>query len=175
MSDRPGKFLGAARRLDDFIIDRLLQPGINVADWHLGLNLHKLARLSAVLGAAVGLLWVHAFDAPFSADFWQDLLCLLIMTGAAWMQIRTTEATHPRRPALAPAVRLTGLFWRTLWLADLALLPAQIPLESWAELLGNVLWTVLLVLPYWIICCRTAPPPERRMAGAFRYATIPVR
>lgn len=169
------KLLDIARKVDDFIIDRLLQPGVNRADWHFGLPLHMLARICTVLGAGIGLIWVHVCDSLFSADFWQDLFCLLIMSGAALLQIRTHETNAPRRAALAPAVRLTGLLWRTLWLADLVLFPSQWPVEGHGELLGNFIWTVLLVLPYWIICCRTAPPPERRLAGEFRFATIPVR
>ena len=175
MSDISGKLVSSARKLDDFIIDRLLQPGTNRAEWHLGLNLHGLARICATLGAGTGLIWVHRYDRPFTNDFWQDLLCLLIMVAAVFLQIRAHEASAPRRPALAPAVRLTGLLWRSLWLADLALFPTQWPVESHGELLGNFIWTVLLVLPYWIICCRTAPPPERRQVGVLRFATIPVR
>jgi hypothetical protein len=175
VSDRSRKLVSGARKLDDFIIDRVLQPGINRADWYFGLNLHSLARMCAAFGAGVGLIWVHRYDQPFSTNFWQDMLCLLIMAAAVFVQIRAHEAQAPRRPALAPAVRLTGLLWRTLWLADLVLFPSQWPVESHGELLGNFIWTVLLVLPYWIICCRTAPPPERRFAGEFRYATIPVR
>lgn len=172
MSDR---LAGYARKLDDLIIDRLLQPVINLAAWHLGLKLHNAARLCAALGAATGLLWVHRYDAQYSADFWQDMICLTIMASAAFLQIRAHEGNAPQRATLAPAVRLTGLLWRTLWLIDLVLFPSQWPVESHGELLGNFVWTVFLVLPYWIICCRTAPPPERRFAGEFRLATIPVR
>lgn len=175
MSGRSGKLVSCARKIDDFIIDRLLQPGINRADWYFGLGLHSLARACAALGTGVGLIWVHKYDAPFSADFWQDLLCLAIMASAAFLQIRAHEAHAPRRAALAPAVRLTGLLWRTLWIADLLLFPSQLPIESHGELLGNFIWTVLLVLPYWIICCRMAPPPERSAYREFRLATIPVR
>ncbi len=170
----PGQIVSYARKLDDFIIDRLLQPGINRADWYMGMSLHSIARLCAVLGAGAGLVWVHVFDPLYGADFWQDMLCLGIMAGAALLQIRAHEANAPRRAALAPAVRLTGLLWRSLWLADLALFPAQLPAESAGQLGGNFIWTVLLVLPYWIICCRTAPPPEQRMA-AWRFAPITVR
>jgi hypothetical protein len=175
LSGKSGKIVSCARKLDDFIIDRLLQPGINRADWHLGLTLHSLARLCATLGAGIGLIWVHLYDRPFTSDFWQDLFCLAIMATAAFLQIRAHEATAPRRPQLAPAIRLTGLLWRTLWLADLVLFPSQWPVESHGELLGNFIWTVFLVVPYWIICCRTAPPPERNTVGEFRFATIPVR
>lgn len=175
MSGKSDKIVSYARKLDDFIIDRLLQPGINRADWHLGLPVHSLARACAALGAGIGLIWVHVYDAPFSADFWQDIFCLAIMAGAAFMQIRSHEANAPRRAALAPAVRLTGLLWRTLWLADLVLFPSQWPVEPHGELLGNFIWTVFLVLPYWIICCRTAPPPERREVRELRFAPVPVR
>jgi hypothetical protein len=175
VSGRSDKIVSYARRLDDFIIDRLLQPGINRADWYFGLNLHSLARACTALGAGIGLIWVHKYDTPFTSDFWQDVLCLAIMAAAAFLQIRAHEGQAPKRPALAPAVRLTGLLWRSLWLADLALFPTQWPVEQHGELLGNLIWTVLLVLPYWIICCRTAPPPERRHAGVLRFATIPVR
>ena len=175
MTGKSDKIIGGARKLDDFIIDRLLQPVINRADWHLGITPHGLARLCAALGAGIGLLWVHVYDPPFTADFWEDLLCLAIMAAAAFMQIRAHEANAPRRAQLAPAVRLTGLLWRTLWLADLVLFPSQWPVEAHGELLGNFIWTVLLVGPYWIICCRPAPPPERNYSGEFRLATIPVR
>lgn len=175
MSDRSDKIANAARRLDDFIIDRLLQPSINRAEWHLGLNIYTLARICAVLGAGIGFIWVRRYDAAYSPDFWQDLLCLIIMLSAAFLQIRANEAARPRRAAFAPAVRLTGLLWRSLWLADLLLLPSQLPLQTPREMLGDLIWTALLVLPYWIICCRPAPPPEPRVAAQHRYATIPIR
>jgi hypothetical protein len=175
LSGRSGKLVSCARKIDDYIIDRLLQPGINRADWYFGLDLHSLARACAALGTGIGLIWVHKYDTQFSADFWQDIFCLTIMASAAFLQIRAHEAHAPRRATLAPAVRLTGLLWRTLWIADLMLFPSQLPVESHGELLGNFIWTVLLVLPYWIICCRIAPPPERNYAGQLRYATIPVR
>jgi hypothetical protein len=175
VSGKSEKIVSCARKLDDFIIDRLLQPGINRADWHLGLDRHGLARVCAVLGAGIGLIWVHVYDTPFSSDFWQDSLCLFIMAAAAFLQIRAHEANAPRNTRLAPAVRLTGLLWRTLWLADLALFPSQWPVEAHGELLGNFIWTVFLILPYWIICCRMAPPPERRFVQEFRLATIPLR
>jgi hypothetical protein len=175
LSGRSDKIVSCARKLDDFIIDRLLQPGINRAEWYCGLDLHSLARLCAVAGAAAGLLWIHGYDTQFSSDFWEDIFCIFVMTAAAFLQIRAHEASAPRRPALAPAVRLTGLLWRSLWLADLALFPSQWPVESHGELLGNFIWTVLLILPYWIICCRAAPPPERRYAADLRLAPISIR
>jgi hypothetical protein len=169
------KLASTARSVDDFIIDRLLQPVMDLAAWHLGLPLYTVARVCAVLGAGAGLIWVHDFDTPLSANFFQDLLCLGIMAVTSLMQIRTHESHTPRRAALAPAVRLTGLLWRTLWLLDLALLPTQWPVEGHGELAGDFIWTALLVLPYWIICCRIPPPPERRFTGVFQPVTIPVR
>jgi len=169
------KLIDIARRIDDFIIDRVLQPAVNRADWHLGLPLYSIARACAALGAGLGLIWVHAFDKPFSPDFVQDALCLLVMAGTAFLQIRAHERQAPRPATLAPAVRLTGLIWRTLWLLDLALFPSQLPLESGTALLSSFGWTVLLVLPYWLICCRRLPPPEAVSNGVFRLATIPVR
>lgn len=170
-----GQIVSYARKVDDWIIDGLLQPGVNRADWYFGVPLHTIARLCAALGTGVGLIWVHVFDKPLTADFFQDLVCLMIMSGAAFVQIRAHETNAPRRAAVAPAVRLTGLLWRSLWLADLVLFPSQWPVEGHGQLFGNFIWTVLLVLPYWIICCRMAPPPERREAREFRFATIPVR
>ena len=168
-----GKIISIARRVDDFIIDQVLQPGVNLACWHLGLPLYTLARACTVLGVGIGVIWIHAFDAAFSADFLEDIFCLLVMAGTAFMQIRAHERHAPRRPALAPAVRLTGLLWRTLWLLGLALFPSQWPVMSHGALLGNFAWTLLLVLPYWLICC--GQPPEPLARGEFRPATIPVR
>jgi hypothetical protein len=169
------KLVSAARNVDDFIIDRMLQPVANRAEWHLGLTVYTLARVFVVLGAGVGLVWVRMFDTLFSTDFVQDMLCLGIMVGIVFAQIRVHEARAPRRPALAPAVRLTGLLWRTLWLLDLAFFPTQWMVERYGQLLGNFVWTVLLVLPYWLICCHTAPPPIHRAVGAFRPSVIRVR
>ncbi len=169
------RLVSTARSVDDFIIDRMLQPAVNLADWHLGLTLYTLARVCAVLGAGAGLVWVHVFDVPLSSDFFQDILCLGIMAGTAFLQIHTHERHTPRRPTLAPTVRLTGLLWRSLWLLDLALFPSQWLTEAHGELFGNFVWTVLLVLPYWFICCRAAPPQERRLTGVLRPAVIPVR
>lgn len=170
-----GKFLILARQLDDLIIDRLLQPGVNRADWHLGLTHFTLARLSLVLGAGIGLIWIHRFDTLFSSDFLQDMLSVVMMSWVAFRQITSHEAKTPHRPAVAPAVRLTGLFWRTLWLAVLASFVVQVPVEAPAELVGNFVWATLLVLPYWLICCRVPPSAPRHVAGELRYASIPVR
>ncbi|MBB5372941.1 hypothetical protein [Acidocella aromatica] len=169
------RIISFARCVDDFIIDRLMQPAVNLACWYLGLPLYTLARACIVLGAGIGAIWIHRYDTIPSADFLEDILCLLVMAGTAFMQIRTHERSAPRRPALAPAVRLTGLIWRTLWLLDLALFPSQWPVLSHAALFGSFAWTLLLVLPYWLICCRQPPPPEPLARGEFRPATIPVR
>lgn len=168
-----GTIIGFARKADDFIIDRVLQPGVDRAEWWLGLPLFTLARICTIAGSLTGLFWVHHFDKPYSADFFEDMVCLAIMAGAAYLQINSQQNHAPRRAALAPAVRLTGLLWRTLWLLDLILFPTQWPLETHAQLIGNFTWTLLLVLPYWLVCCHEAPPPER--ARELRYATIPVR
>lgn len=168
-----GNITAWARKTDDFIIDRVLQPGVNRAEWWLGLSLFTLARLCTGAGALAGLLWVHSFDLPYSNGFYEDMLCLAIMAGAAYVQINTQQSRAPRQAAIAPAVRLTGLVWRTLWLLDLALFPTQWPLEPHRQFLGSLGWTFLLVLPYWLICCRDAPPPQR--SRELRYATIPVR
>jgi len=167
-----GGLISMARRVDDFIIDRLLQPSVNRADWHFGLPLYTLARACVVLGCGVGLIWVHRFDLPFSLDFFEDLACVSIMAGVAVLQIRSHERHAPKRPVLAPAIRLTGLLWRTLWLLDLALFPSQLTIETTGQLLGNFAWTLLLILPYWLVCCRVPPPPERRVSGVVR--TVPV-
>lgn len=169
------RIIGFARRVDDFIIDRLLQPGVNLACWSLGLPLYTLARACTVLGAGIGVIWIHRYDTAFSTDFLEDMFCLLVMSATAFMQIRAHERSTPSRPAMAPAVRLTGLIWRTLWLLDLALFPSQWPVLSHAALFGSFAWTLLLVLPYWLICCRQPPPPEPLARGKFRPATIPVR
>ncbi len=165
--------IGLARKADDFIIDQVLQPGVNRVDWWLGMPLFTLARICTGIGALAGLFWVHLFDQPYSTDFFEDMLCLGIMAGVAYLQINTQQARTSRQGRVAPVVRLSGLLWRTLWLLDLVLFPTQWPLESHAQLIGNFVWTLLLVLPYWLICCQDAPPPEVRRE--LRYATIPVR
>ena len=169
------KVIDLARGVDDFIIDRLLQPGVNHADWHLGLSAYALARACVGLGAGLGLIWVHRFDALLSSDFFQDMLCVIIMASIALRQIGAHESSAPHRPALAPAVRATGLFWRTLWLAVLMSFPTQVPVEGMGQLSSNFAWTLLLVLPYWLICCRRPPAPPRRVAGVLRLAPISAR
>lgn len=168
-----GNIIGLARKADDFIIDRVLQPGVDRLGWWFGLPLFTLARLCTGAGTLAGLLWVRLFDRPYSVNFFEDMLCLGIMAGAAYLQINAQQANTPRRRHIAPAVRLSGLLWRTLWLLDLVLFPTQWPLESHAQLISNFVWTLLLVLPYWLICCHEAPPPEVRRE--LRFATIPVR
>lgn len=168
-----GSIIGLARRADDFIIDRVLQPGVDRAEWWFGLPLFTLARFCTGIGTLAGLLWIRLFDTPYSANFFEDMLCLGIMASAAYLQINAQQSNGPRRARVAPAVRLTGLLWRTLWLLDLVLFPTQWPLESHPQLFGNFAWTLFLVLPYWLICCRETPPAER--SRELRYATIPVR
>ncbi len=169
------RLVSIARAVDDFIIDRALQPGVNAAAWYAGIPLYTMARVSLVLGAGVGLIWLHRFDKFPSADFYQDVLCLGIMVIATFMQIRGHEAREPKAQALMPAARLTGLLWRSAWLLDLAVFPCQWPVERHGELTLNFMWTVLVVAPYWIICCRRLPPPARRRVGVFIPATIPIR
>jgi hypothetical protein len=164
-----------AKAIDDFIIDRALQPGINLADWHLGVPRYTIARMCTVLGAGVGVIWLHRFDAFPSADFYQDMLCLGIMVLATFMQIRIHEAREPKNQTLAPAARATGLLWRTAWLLDLAVFPFQWPIEEHGELAFNFVWTFLVVLPYWIICCRCPPPPVRREVRALAPVTVGAR
>jgi hypothetical protein len=128
-----------------------------------------------VLGAGIGVIWLHRFDPFPSVEFYQDMLCLGIMVVATYMQIRVHEAREPRRPVFAPAARATGLLWRTAWLLDLAVFPFQWPVEGHSELAFNFVWTFLVVLPYWIICCRRPPPPVERRVGVFALATVPAR
>ncbi len=164
-----------ARAVDDTIIDRGLQPGVNLALWHFGIPVYTIARVFVVLGAGVGMIWLHRFDRFASVDFYQDLLSLLIMVGASYLQIRMHEARQPRQDTLLPTVRATGLLWRTAWLVDLLIFPSQWPVEPHGELVFNFIWTALVVLPYWIICCRRLPPPEVRRVGVFAPATITAR
>jgi hypothetical protein len=164
-----------ARAVDDFIIDRALQPGVDLAAWYLNLPVYTLARVCMVLGAGTGLIWLHRFDSFPSLDFYEDTACLGIMVLTTFTQIRSHEARAPKRPALMPAVRATGLFWRSAWLLDFVTFPTQWPVEAHAELTLNFLWTFLIVLPYWLICCRLPPPPIERRVGALTPATIPVR
>jgi hypothetical protein len=53
--------------------------------------------------------------------------------------------------------------------------PCQWPIEAHGELGFNFAWTLLVVLPYWIICCRREPPPLQREVGVLRPVNIPVR
>ena len=167
-----GRLVTIAKAIDDFIIDRALQPGINFAHWYLGLPLYLIARVCTVLGAGVGVIWLHRFDRFPSTDFYEDMLCLGIMVIVTLTQIRVHEAHAPQRTNVLPAVRATGLFWRTAWLLDLAVFPLQWPIEAHGELGFNFAWTLLVVLPYWIICCRREPPPLRREVGVLRPVTI---
>jgi len=169
------KLFTAAKAIDDFIIDKTLQPGINLAVWYLGLPVYTVARVFVVLGAGVGVIWLHRFDKFPSSDFYQDVLCLGIMVIATAMQIRVHESREPRAQVFMPAARATGLLWRTAWLCDLAVFPFQWPVQAHGELVCNFVWTVLVVLPYWIICCRRLPPPERRRVGVFAPVTIGAR
>jgi hypothetical protein len=164
-----------ARNIDDAIIDRALQPAINLAAWYLGLPLYTIAKACVVLGAGTGLIWLHRFDQFPSVGFYQDMLCLGIMVIATYFQVRIHESHAPKRPAIAPAARATGLLWRTAWLLDLALFPLQWPTEPHAELGCNFIWTLMLVLPYWIICCHQPPPLERRHTATLRPVTVPAR
>jgi hypothetical protein len=166
------RIVNAAHAVDDFLIDRVLQPAANAADWHFELSIHTLARVCLVIGAGVGVIWLHRFDAFPGVDFYQDVLCLVIMVTATFMQVKTHEKLAPRRAGLAPAVRVTGFWWRMAWLLDLALFPFQWPVEGHSELVFNFVWTFLVVLPYWIICCRRTPPPVVRRVGALIPATI---
>ncbi len=169
------KLITIAKAIDDFIIDRALQPGINLAAWYFDIPVYMVAKVSVVLGAGIGVIWLHKFDQFPSVNFYQDVLCLGIMVIATYLQIRSHEAREPRHQALLPAARATGLLWRTLWLIDLAAFPFQLPVEAREELAFNFAWTFLVVLPYWIICCRRPPPPVERRVGVFSPVTIPAR
>ena len=98
------RIVNAAHAVDDFLIDRVLQPAANAADWHFELSIHTLARVCLVIGAGVGVIWLHRFDAFPGVDFYQDVLCLVIMVTATFMQVKTHEKLAPRRAGLAPAV-----------------------------------------------------------------------
>lgn len=168
------RILNLARTIDDFIIDRALQPAVNLARWYLDLPHYTLARLCVVLGGGTGLIWLHRFGNFPSPDFYEDVFSLGLMVACAYLQIRLYEAREPRRDAAMPAARPAGFLWRTLWLLDLAVFPCQWPVEPHDELTLNFMWTFLLVLPYWIICCRRPPPLERRQLVP-RPVTIPAR
>ena len=170
-----GKLVTIARAIDDFIIDRALQPGINLAEWRLGIPGYLVSKVCVVLGAGIGVIWLHRFDPFPSVEFYQDMLCLGIMVVATYIQIRVHESREPKRAVFAPAARATGLLWRTAWLLDLTVFPFQWPVEGHGELVFNFIWTFLVVLPYWIICCRRLPPPVERRVGVFAPVTVPAR
>jgi len=104
-----GKLVTIARAIDDFIIDRALQPGINLAEWRLGIPGYLVAKVCVVLGAGIGVIWLHRFDPFPSVEFYQDMLCLGIMVVATYIQIRVHESREPKRAVFAPAARATGL------------------------------------------------------------------
>jgi hypothetical protein len=169
------KLFNAAKAIDDFIIDRALQPIINRALWIFNIPSFTVARVSTVIGAGVGVIWIHRFDAFLSADFYQDTLCLAIMVAAAFIQIAVHERQAPRRANMMPAVRATGLLWRTAWICDLGVFPFQWPVQGHRELAFNFAWTALVVLPYWIICCSPPPPRLRRRVVELSPVTVPAR
>jgi hypothetical protein len=169
------KLITFAKAIDDFIIDRALQPAVNLAGQVFAVPLYMLAKVCTVLGAGVGVVWIHRFDKFPGTDFYQDAFSLGIMVVATFIQIRAHEAREPKQQAFMPVARVTGLLWRTLWLLDLASFPFQLPVEGREELAFNFVWTLLVVLPYWIICCRRPPPPVERRAMVFTPVPITVR
>jgi len=115
---------------------------------------------------------VHNFFTFPSGDFYQAIICLAIMAGSTYLVTTLHEQRDPHRPGLAPTARLTGLGLRTFWLLDPLIFLTQIPLEPHRELALNFIWTAFVVLPYWLICCRAAPPPARQRSLQPAHVTV---
>jgi hypothetical protein len=169
----PNRLVTIIRAVDDAIIDNAFQPLVNRADWYFGLSAYDAAKISIIIGGFIGLIWVHNFFVFPSADFYQAIICLAIMAGSTYLVTTLHENHAPKRPNLAPAARLTDLGLRTFWLLYPLLFLTQIPVEPHNELALNFIWTAFVVLPYWLICCRAAPPPRRR--HSFQPVPITVR
>jgi len=157
------RLMGVIRAVDDFLIDHALQPFVNIADWYFGLTPYAAAKISITIGAAIGLIWLRRFFAFPSADFVQALLGLTVMAGCTWMVTILHERREPKRPGYVPLARLTGFALRGVWLLYPLIFLTQLSAEPHAELALNFLWTAFVVLPYWLICCRAAPPPAPRL------------
>jgi hypothetical protein len=140
------RLMGAIRAVDDFLIDHALQPFVNIADWYFGLTPYTAAKISITIGAAIGLIWLRRFFA-----------------GCTWMVTILHERREPKRPGYVPLARLTGFALRGVWLLYPLIFVTQLSAEPHAELALNFLWTAFVVLPYWLICCRAAPPPAPRL------------
>ncbi len=157
------RLMGVIRAVDDFLIDHALQPFVNIADWYFGLTPYAAAKISVSIGAAIGLIWLRRFFPFPSEDFFKALLCLGVMTGCTLMVTTMHERREPKRPGYVPLARLTGLALRAAWLFYPLIFLAQLFAAPHAELALNFLWTAFVVLPYWLICCRAAPPPAPRL------------
>jgi hypothetical protein len=158
------RLMGLIRDIDDFLIDHAVQPFVNIADWYFGLSAYAASKISVTIGTAIGLIWVRCYFSFPSADFYQAVFCLLIMSGSTLLVTIMHEQRDPRRPGTMPLARLTGLTLRGAWLAYPFLFLTQLAVEPADELMLNFIWTGFVVLPYWLICCRAAPPPEPRLA-----------
>jgi hypothetical protein len=157
------RLMGVIRAVDDFLIDHGVQPFVNIADWYFGLSAYAAAKISISIGAAIGLIWVRRFFPFPSLDFYQALLCLGVMVVCTWVVTMLHEKREPKRSGYVPLARLTGLALRGAWLLYPLIFLTQLAAEPHAELALNFLWTAFVVLPYWLICCRAAPPPAPRL------------
>jgi hypothetical protein len=148
------------RGVDDFLIDRVSQPAVNMAFHTFGISKFGLSRLLLVAGAAAGLAWVHKYYGFPSEGFYEHFLVLGLLVLSSTMIVLTEEFLAPKRSNAAPLARMSGLMFRMGWVALLLAELVLLALSRDRQASLEYLWNLVVISPNWIICCGTPPPRQ---------------
>ena len=150
------------RTFDDFIIDRLLQPVVDVI-WHLtGSTRYDMARLCAVLMVISGLAPCVAYRATSAGS--QIVLVVAITAWLYWIVSRIVNRYEERdgsstadvMPAARAALRWTRIFF--LVCVAFAGISAPFPPTAFA-VFSSWVNAISVTLAFYVISCRATLPP----------------
>ena len=153
------------RDIDNFLVDRLVQPVADAAQRHLDVSIYWLARLIIGFTMAADIAWLfmtkHLATERFAVDFGFWTINIIV---CAW-RIISVEGQSGKNLGALPAFRLNGLFDRlfmlTFAVAFTSLCAYRVAAAGhqappFVKVIGTM--SLLLAFTLYLIACRPAPP-----------------
>jgi hypothetical protein len=148
------------RAVDDFLIDRILQPAVDVASFWKVLTRYNLARICTVLQVVLTYFELRANgigDPAYSSVISGMPMFVAILVGIVFY-FEGVDGKAAR--TVMPRARYSLYFIRALLLAStpLALDTQPFPFDIF-NFLMNAATTLFQMVAFWIIACRPGIPP----------------
>jgi hypothetical protein len=150
--------------IDNFLIDRVLQPATNFAALVPHLSRYNLSRLATWIGFALTFLqirngWTIGDDSLSGMD-----VVNFFFLGVLLYSARRFERIDGQASVLVfPAARLQMRYWRYLMIAltPIALMPTPFPWTVY-NVVSNFIVSVSQLAAVFVLACRAGEPPRLR-------------